>query len=243
MSEIFVTTTNIDLTEGRGSVRPLVIHSTVENAYDHGKHAGVMGTSSGVTTYRVDPERDLPDSALLHGTLRDLDQVIGYFRTGVSTQRWGIIPERVEKLSDEEKARLKTLAALLGDRVPKPEPVAVTKEQRAIAVVWSGFYGSIADHRTKTPVPQIIGFASLVQEFEDVIADMDEVSAVIAHARLVNPSLRQAHVTIVEFGEDFTLSERTADWSEPEGFDAVAKPDQQELLAEYTALSRKAGLL
>lgn len=243
MSDIFVTTTNLDLTEGRGSVRPLVIHSTVENAYVHGKTAGVMGTPSGVMTHRVDPERDLPRSAILHGTLRDLPVVVGYFRNGLGTQSWGIVPERIEKLSDDEKARLKALDAILGDRVSQPEPVTVTKEQRAIAVVWSGFYGSIADHRTKTPVPQIVGFASLVQEFEDVIADMDEVNAVIAHARLVNPSLRQAHVTIVEFGEDFTLSERTADWSEPEGFDAVAKPDQSALLAEYEALSRKAGLL
>lgn len=243
MRDIFVTTTNIDRTEGRGSVRPIAIHTSVENAFVNGKTAGVMGTASGVSVYRINPERELPDSALLHGTLRDLPVVVGYFRNGLDTQSWGIVPERIEKLSGDEKARHEKLSAILGDRAPKPAPVVVTKESGSIAVIWSGFYGSIADHHTSTPIPQIIGFSSLVQEFEDVVIDADEVRDVISHARRVNPSLRQVHVTIVEFGKEFTLSESDSDWDEDTNEVPSGDPDQSALLAEYEALSRKAGLL
>lgn len=231
MSDILVTTTNLDLTEGRGTAKPIVVHRHVGNAEKHGRRAGVMGTHSGVSVREARIGGLVSRYAALHGTLNDLAEVIGHYRDGIGYPRWGIIPAKIEKLTEDEKKRLNALTILIGEIPDKPRR-KTPAENGGVIAVWAGFHGSVAGKKTREAVPQILGF----------INDINDVEEIVRQAREINPNISQIHATYVNYGKPFTLSAETAEWSEKVGIEALPEPDQAALIAEYEALMRKAGI-
>lgn len=82
----YLTFTNIDLVEGRGSERPCALHVNLGSALAYGKTAGVGGTHSGVSTVSI--------LGNLDGPITTGKQVIGAYLDGLRSWKWGSPPPR-----------------------------------------------------------------------------------------------------------------------------------------------------
>lgn len=227
----YLTFTNLDLTEGRGSDRPCALHHHLGSALAFGKTAGVMGTHSGVTTTAV--LGDL-DGAIVTGR-----RVIGPYLDGLRQWKWGITPHQVAELSEEEKARLEQLQKQLGDITPQPVEPTARDEAGAIGVIWHRAPASIA--LTSVETEKIVGFIRVI-----VFSTGEELSDPeprVAAIREANPDAPRMYVNVVDFGVPFRLKETDAVWSEPVSASELPPEERAALVDEYTALARKAGIL
>lgn len=210
-----------------GVDHPIAFHQHLGSALEHGRTAGVNGTHTGVRVIEV---LNPLDGQITYGR-----RVIDRYLDGLRTWSWGVLPESVSELTEEEKDRLDTLRKQLGDLAPTPNIPAPVEETGRLATIW---------HRPQTTggAATIVGFVRLIR-FADGAATLSEPEPRIAKLREDHPEIPRMHVTELAFGETFTLTEDHATWSEPVGITEMSEADRQAVIDEYTALARKAGLL
>lgn len=227
----YLTFTNLDLTEGRGSDRPCALHQHLGSALAFGKTAGVMGTHSGVTTTAV-----LGD---LDGQITLGRRVIGPYLDGLRQWKWGITPHQVSELTEDEKARLAQLLKQLGEIAPQPVEPPARDESGAIGVIWHRAPASLGAQPAETE--KIVGFIRVIvfSTGEELSDPEPRVEAI----RAAMPDAPRMYVNVVDFGVPFRLHEKDAVWSEPVSASEMPEEERAALVDEYTALARKAGIL
>lgn len=246
MSIVYLTTTNLDLTEGRGTNRPCLISAQLAGAIEQSERLGVMGTSSSVSIYEFDTAIDEPvDPGSNHSLYSSRKKVVGGYVDGTGWHRWGLIPDHIERLTQEEQTRLDVIRKQLGDDLPSraEEPPVNDRapRSRTALLVWSEYPASIATRTTRTG--QIISIHCVSPR---------DVGYVNAHVDSLIKEIRKnghegtIYATWVEMGVPFRLRAEEADHiddslgQDEENREAARKTA---LLEEYTALARKAGIL
>lgn len=228
----YLTFTNLDLVDGRGSERPCAIHAHLGSALAFGKTAGVGGTSNGVSTVAV-----LGD---LDGVITTGKQVIGRYLDGLRSWRWGLIPEQRTELTEAEKHRLQQLLKQLGSFAPQPAEPVPQDEAGMVGVIWHRFPGTVKGQPVDSE--RIVGFVRIVSSERGQLALSDPEPRVTA-VRSAHPDVPRLYVSAVEFGEPFILTESEAAWAEPVGAADLPEAERTALIEEFTELARKAGLL
>lgn len=242
MAVVYLTTTNLDLTEGRGTNRPCLISAHLPAAIVQSEKLGVMGTSSGVSIYEFDTDIDEPvDPDSNHSLYPSRKRVAGGYVDGTGWHRWGLIPERIERLTRDEQTRLEALRKSLGDDLPHRDEPGMNPRAprvRSVLVIWSKFPASVA--MTKTTTGQIIAIRCLPKN-----QDNGERWAKSVIAEVRGSGYEGAiYATWLEVGKTFRLNAEEADYIDSPAPASGAEQIQREaLLEEYTALARKAGIL
>lgn len=232
-STAYLTFTNVDLVEGRGSDRPCAIHSHLGSALAFGRTAGVGGSSTGVTTVSI-----LGD---LDGPITTGKQVIGAYLDGLRTWRWGVTPSQVTELDEAEKARLQQLLKQLGDLAPQPVEPPPQEEAGMVGVIWHRIPGTLAGAPADTE--RIVGFVRIVSTDDGRQLALSDPEPRASAIRSAHPDAPRLFVTAVDFGVPFALRENEAAWAEPVSASEMGEEERLALIAEFTDLARRAGLL
>lgn len=229
----YLTFTNIDLAEGRGSDRPCALHTHLGSALAFGKTAGVGGSNNGVSTVSI-----LGD---LDGPLTTGKQVIGAYLDGLRAWKWGITPSQVTELSEGEKARLQQLMKQLGDLAPTPAEPVPQDEAGMVGVLWHRIPATVNGAPAESE--RIVGFVRIISTDNGrqlALADPEPRAAAV---RAIHPDAPRLYVNVVDFGEPFILTESDAAWAEPVSASEMPEEERAALIDEYAELARKAGLL
>lgn len=240
---VFLTTVNSDLTEGRGVSVPLRLNRTLENAIAAGRTSGIEGTSQSVVIHEVSPTDEITKDIAMRGYRNPADAVARSYRDGIGDTQWGVVPKNIETLSPQDARRLRELRGILGDRAPQPIPPYVSGESGASIVIWANLPATMAGLPVD-PIPQILAIpaAALEKHGEYIVPRDDIVLDLMLRARGLNPGIEAVYVSAVPHGEDIHLSAETAiialDYSDEE-----RSENDEALAAEYEALARRAGIL
>lgn len=229
----YLTFTNIDLAEGRGSDRPCAVHAHLGSALAFGRTAGVGGGSTGVSSYAVVGDLD--------GPLTTGKQVIGAYLDGLRTWRWGVTPSQVTELSEGEKARLQQLLKQLGDLAPQPVEPPAQEEQGMVGLIWHRVPATIAGAPADSE--RVVGFVRIVATGDGRQLALSDPEPRVNLIRRAHPDIPRLYVSAVDFGVPFVLKESEAAWAEPVNASEMSEEERLQLIAEFTELARRAGLL